>query len=211
LEVFLCLVVRFADRIRLTDSIISNYMKLSKSQKSNLFFLLVIAILIIPQTRKPIQVFLNKGLALISPSLENTEKLTKLPSYNWKLKDEQVHVFDFESAKGKVVFINFWATWCPPCIAEMPSIQELYNDYQDKVVFLFVTTDWYSEINPFLEKNHYTFKVYRPLDNDSGLFEVSSIPRTFLIDKQGNVIIDESGAANWNSEKVRTTIDELLK
>jgi thiol-disulfide isomerase/thioredoxin len=186
-------------------------MKLSKSQISNLFFLLVIAILIIPQTRKPIQVFLNKGLALISPSLENSEKLTKLPSYDWKLKDEQVNVFDFESAKGKVVFINFWATWCPPCIAEMPSIQELYNDYQDKVVFLFVTSDWYSEINPFLEKNHYTFKVYRPLDKDSGLFEVPSIPRTFLIDKNGNVIIDESGAANWNSEKVRTTIDELLK
>ncbi len=186
-------------------------MKFLKSQLSNLIFLLVIAILVIPQTRKPIQVFLNKGLALISPSIENKEKLTKLSSYEWKLKDEQGQVFDFEDAKGKVVFINFWATWCPPCIAEMPSIQKLYNDYEDKVVFLFVTSDPYSEINKFLDKNKYTFKVYREMSKDSKLFEVPSIPRTFLIDKNGNIIIDESGAANWNSEKVRTTIDELLK
>ncbi|MGZ0016426.1 TlpA family protein disulfide reductase [Yeosuana sp. AK3] len=186
-------------------------MKFTKSQISNLFFILVILILIIPQTRKPIQVFLNKGMALISPSVQTSEKAKALKSYDWKLKDENEQVFDFENAKGKVVLINFWATWCPPCIAEMPSMQKLYNDYQDKVVFLFVTTDWYSEINPFLEKNNYTFKVFRPLKNDSGLFNVSSIPRTFLIDKSGNIIIDEEGAANWNSDKVRATIDALLK
>lgn len=186
-------------------------MKLSKSQISNLFFILVIAVLIIPQTRKPIQIFLNKGMALISPSIESKEKITVLKSYDWKLKDEAGHIFDFKQAKGKVVLINFWATWCPPCIAEMPSLQALYNDYQNRVEFLFVTTDWYSEINAFLEKNKYTFKVYRSLNNESELFDVPTIPRTFLIDKEGNIIIDESGAANWNSDKVRTTIDGQLK
>ena len=186
-------------------------MKISKSLLSNLIFLLVIAILVIPQTRQPIQVFLNKGLALISPSIESEKEQTTLKSYDWKLKDEAGTVFDFENAKGKVVLINFWATWCPPCIAEMPSMQALYNDYQDKVVFLFVTGDWYSDINKFLDKHKYTFKVYRPVSSSPSLFDVSSIPRTFLIDKSGNIVIDESGAANWNSEKVRTTIDGLLK
>jgi len=186
-------------------------MKLSKSQKSNLIFLIVIAVLIIPQTRKPIQVFLNKGLALFSPSIESSEKQTTLKSYDWKLKDDQGRVFNFETTKGKVVFINYWATWCPPCIAEMPSMQALYNDYQDKVEFLFVTTDWYSEINPFLEKHNYSFKVYRPAEGYPENFNITTIPRTFLIDKKGNIIIDESGAANWNSAKVRATIDGLLK
>ena len=186
-------------------------MKLSKSQLSNLFFVLVIAILFIPQTRKPIQVFLNRGLALISPSIENKENRATLKSYDWKLKDEDGHIFDFENTKGKVVFMNFWATWCPPCIAEMPNIQELYNDYKDKVVFLFVTSDRYREINAFLDKNNYTFKVYRPLNNESSLFDVPSIPRTFLIDKAGSIVIDKSGASNWNSKKVRTVIDSLLK
>ena len=173
-------------------------------------FVLVVAVLIIPQTRKPIQIFLNKGMALISPSVESKGQLTALKSYNWKLMDETGHVFNFEQIKGKVVLINFWATWCPPCIAEMPGLQKLYNDYHNGIVFLFVTTDRYEVVDEFLKKNAYTFKVYRPL-NGEGPFEVPSIPRTFLIDRKGNIVIDESGAANWNSDKVRTTIDGLLK
>jgi len=186
-------------------------MKLSKSQISNLVFLVVIAILIIPQTRKPIQVFLNKGFALISPSIEKKENQTTLKSYEWKLKDENGNIFDFESVKGKVVFINFWATWCPPCIAEMPSIQNLYTDYKDKVEFLLVTNDPYAEINEFLSKNNYDFKILRPVTFNTSVFDVSTIPRTFLIDKTGKIIIDETGAANWNSDKVRLVIDNLLK
>jgi len=186
-------------------------MKLSKSQISNLVFLVVITILIIPQTRKPIQVFLNKGFALISPSIEKKENQTTLKSYEWKLKDENENIFDFESVKGKVVFINFWATWCPPCIAEMPSIQNLYTDYKDKVEFLLVTNDPYSEINEFLDENNYDFKILRPVTFNTSVFDVSTIPRTFLIDKTGKIIIDETGAANWNSDKVRLVIDNLLK
>jgi thiol-disulfide isomerase/thioredoxin len=110
-----------------------------------------------------------------------------------------------------VVFINFWATWCPPCIAEMPSIQNLYKDYKDKVEFLLVTNDPYSEINEFLSKNNYDFKILRPVTFNKSVFEVSTIPRTFLIDKTGKIIIDETGAANWNSDKVRLVIDNLLK
>lgn len=186
-------------------------MKLSKSQISNLIFLIVIAILVIPQTRKPIQVFLNKGMALISPSIEKNDKQKTLKNYNWKLKDEEGNVYDFEDTKGKVVFVNFWATWCPPCIAEMPSIQKLYDDYNDKIEFLLVTNDPYIEINKFLNENNYSFEIYRPLSFNANLFDVSTIPRTFLIDKTGKIIIDETGAANWNSEKVRNAIDNLLK
>ena len=211
MEVFLCFVVKFVKLYRLIRNLYFILMKLSKSQISNLVFLVVIAILIIPQTRKPIQVFLNKGFALISPSIEKKENQTTLKSYEWKLKDENGNIFDFESVKGKVVFINFWATWCPPCIAEMPSIQNLYTDYKDKVEFLLVTNDPYSEINEFLSKNNYDFKILRPVTFNTSVFDVSTIPRTFLIDKTGKIIIDETGAANWNSDKVRLVIDNLLK
>ena len=127
------------------------------------------------------------------------------------MKDENGNIFDFKSVKGKVVFVNFWATWCPPCIAEMPSIQNLYTDYKDKVEFLLVTNDPYSEINEFLSKNNYDFKILRPVTFNTSVFDVSTIPRTFLIDKTGRIIIDEIGAANWNSDKVRLVIDNLLK
>ena len=186
-------------------------MTISKKTLKNSLFVIAIAVLIIPQARQPIQVFLQKIIAYVKPVTINSEKNTRITNYNWKLTDENNTVFNFEDAKGKVVLINFWATWCPPCIAEMPSLQALYNDYGNKIVFLFVTSDWYREINPFMAKNKYTFKVHRPATDYPAYFNISTIPRTFLIDKNGTVIIDESGAANWNSEKIRNTIDNLLK
>ena len=133
------------------------------------------------------------------------------PAPDFSLVDLRGKTWVLSELKGQVVFINFWATWCPPCIAEMPSIQNLYTDYKDKVEFLLVTNDPYSEINEFLSKNNYDFKILRPVTFNTSVFDVSTIPRTFLIDKTGRIIIDETGAANWNSDKVRLVIDNLLK
>ena len=76
-------------------------MSVLKIKKSNLIFLIVIALLIIPQTRQPIQVLLHKGLALIKSVTVNNEKLTKLDNYKWRLKDENNNIYNFEEAKGK--------------------------------------------------------------------------------------------------------------
>src|SRR5690606_14395552 len=115
-------------------------MKMDKSKIKNLIFLVILAILIIPQTRKPIQILLQKGVMLINkPSIEKKETLVKLTDYNWNLIDGTNTPYDLKDAKGNVILINFWATWCPPCIAEMPSLQKLYNDYNDKITFLFVS------------------------------------------------------------------------
>lgn len=185
-------------------------MALKKPKYKDLIFLVIVALFFIPQTRKPIQVFVNKGLALISPSTINSEKQKAIPSYNLILKDENGTIFNFETTKGKIVLVNFWATWCPPCIAEMPSMQKLYKDYKDKVTFVFVSDESFNVVNPFLEKNNYTFKVYQPVTNYNNIFKVSSIPKTFLINQKGNVIIEKTGAANWNSNSVRNTINSLL-
>jgi len=185
-------------------------MKISKSQRKNLIFLVVIALLIIPQTRKPIQVFLNKGLALFSPSVIDTENRKVLDNYNWQLEGLDGKTFDYSSTKNKVVLINFWATWCAPCIAEMPSLEKLHNDYKDKIIFLFVSNEDKEKVFKFIDKNKYSFNVYKPLTQYPETFNVSSIPRTFLIDKNGNIVIDKTGASNWNSDKVRTVIDQLI-
>jgi thiol-disulfide isomerase/thioredoxin len=185
-------------------------MKISKSQIKNLIFLVAVALLIIPQTRKPIQVFLNKGLALFSPSVIDYEDRKILDTYDWKLEDLEGKAFNFTSTKNKVVLINFWATWCAPCIAEMPSLEKLHNDYKDKIVFLFVSNEGSEKVSKFITKKGYTFDVYKPLTQYPETFNVSSIPRTFLIDKEGNIIIDKTGASNWNSKKVRTVIDQLI-
>ena len=187
------------------------YMRFKKPKLTDILLLAIVAVLIIPQTRKPIQVFINKGFALINPSTISQEKREGLVSYDLKLKDNRGNILNFEDTKGKVILVNFWATWCPPCIAEMPSLQELYNDYQDKIKFVFVSDESFKNITPFLEKNGYTFKVYRPASNYNDIFNVSSIPRTFLIDKTGKIVIDKTGAANWSGESVRNVIDELIQ
>ena len=186
-------------------------MKISKSQRSNIIFLIVIALLIIPQTRQPIQVFLNKGLTLFNPSTVKENEQISLSDYDWKLKNINGDFLNFKDVKGKVVFVNFWATWCPPCIAEMSDIQRLYDDYKDKIEFVFVSNESFEIINTFLNKNGYSMDVYNSLTAYPETFNVTSIPRTFLIDKKGNIVIDKTGAANWNGEKVRETIDGLLK
>ena len=186
-------------------------MKISKKQRKNIIFLVILALLLIPQTRKPIQVFINKGIALFGPSLESEANRVNISDYNWELKEINAQeVVNFQNSKGEVTVINFWATWCPPCIAEMPSLKDLHNDYKDKVDFYFVSNEKPETINAFLEKNDYKFLVHNPMTQYLKEFDVSSIPRTFLIDKQGNIVIDKTGAANWNSEKVRSTIEELL-
>lgn len=167
--------------------------------------------MIIPQTRQPIQIFLQKGLAMISPSVIEGESRVTLTDYDWQLVDENGKPYDFNDAKGKVVLINFWATWCPPCIAEMPSMEKLYKDYNEDVVFLFVSNESQAVISKFKEKNDYEFLVHSSISPSPKLLEASSIPRTFVLDRQGHIVIDKNGAADWNSTSVRELLDDLLR
>lgn len=181
-----------------------------KLKLKDLIYIALVVILLMPQTRKPIQIVFNRGLALFGPSVINKEQQHSLATYNWKLQNANGGVLNFEALKGKVVLVNFWATWCPPCIAEMPSLETLYNNYRGKIEFLFVTDESFNKTSEFLKKKGYSFPVYRPITDYSNIFNVSNIPRTFLIDKNGKIVIDKTGVSNWNSETVRKTIDELL-
>ena len=185
-------------------------MKFSKALIKNVLFFVFIALMIIPQTRKPIQIFIQRGIAKFSPAIENEDDRMSLDTYNWQLLDLKGNIHDFNNSKGKVIVVNFWATWCPPCIAEMPSLHNLYEDYKDRVDFYFVSNEAPDIIKSFLEKNNYNLEVSIPRTKYPMVFDISGIPRTFLIDKQGKIVIDKTGAANWNSEKVRSTIDNLL-
>lgn len=184
---------------------------MKKLNKSNLIFLAVILLLIIPQTRKAIQVFAHKGLTLISSTeIISENKRQALSNYDWKLIDEDGNSFNFTETKGKVIVINFWATWCPPCIAEMPSLQKLYEKYGDNVAFLFVTNDPIDKVESFKLKNDYNFPVYLRRSNAPKELITKSIPRTLLIDKKGNIVIDKNGAVDWFVDDVKNQINKLL-
>ncbi|MEZ4796381.1 MAG: TlpA disulfide reductase family protein [Flavobacteriaceae bacterium] len=185
-------------------------MKFRKPKTSDIIFLVIITLLIIPQTRQPIQIALHSIITKFNPSVIDKEDREKVSYSNWKLKDLNGNELNFADAKGKVVFLNFWATWCPPCIAEFQSIQDLYDDYKEKVVFLLVSDESPEIIKKFLDKKGYDIQIFNPLTSYTEDFKIRSIPRTYIIDKEGYIVVDKKGAANWNSEKIRVQIEELL-
>lgn len=186
-------------------------MKITKSKRNNIVFLLILALLIIPETRQTLQVLLHKGLKYINQSaLIKKEDRISVTHTNWQLKSDANTTLDFRDTEGKVVFINFWATWCPPCIAEMPNLQALYNDYKEKVVFLFVTSDDIETVEKFKTKKEFNFQVFTPLNDVPKELTTRSIPRTFIINRLGEIVVDESRAVDWNSIKIRNQLDQLL-
>lgn len=156
-----------------------------------------------------IKTTVNRVLSF-SPSEIKEEKRETLENYNWNLVNTENQNIDFNKMKGEVVLVNFWATWCPPCIAEMPSLENLYLDYGNKIQFMLVANDDARKVNSFMKDKGYTMPVFYEESTTPALLQSSSIPATYLIDKQGNIVIAKTGSADWNSEKTRKIIDELL-
>ncbi|WP_299104626.1 TlpA disulfide reductase family protein [uncultured Tenacibaculum sp.] len=179
--------------------------KFLKKHYSNILFLLILGLLLFPPTRVH---FIR--LISFSPSIEAKEDQVKLDTYDWNLQGLNTQSTNLKELKGKVVFVSFWATWCPPCVAEMPSIQELHNDYKDKVAFLLVTNENWDVVSKFYNKNAYDFPTYNYLNKVPKQFEHTSIPTTFILNKEGNIVVDKKGPANWNSDKVRKVLDDLI-
>ncbi|NNJ83070.1 MAG: TlpA family protein disulfide reductase, partial [Flavobacteriaceae bacterium] len=94
----------------------------------NLLIVVFVGLLIVPHTSIPIKVFFQK-LFMTSPSEVDASERKKLTSYQWELTGMNGSKIEFSDSKEKVVLLNLWATWCPPCLAELPSMQNLYSTY----------------------------------------------------------------------------------
>jgi peroxiredoxin len=115
--------------------------------------------------------------------------------------------------KGKVVFLNFWATWCPPCQAEMPSMEKLYR-HLEKAGLEFLAVDIQEdtkEVEAFITESSLNFPV--ALDESgrvSRLYGIRNIPTTFIIDKNGMIIASVVGSRDWDSPAVIIAFETLL-
>lgn len=122
---------------------------------------------------------------------------------------------DLQQQKGKVVFINFWATWCPPCLAELPSVNDLYLKVKNNPDIVFLSVDVDNDLpksSRFLQKKGYTFPVYAGrMEGLSSKFFSGSIPTTLVIDKKGFVVFNHINRANYNDDKFMQYIIGLSK
>ncbi|MGB2759784.1 MAG: TlpA disulfide reductase family protein [Maribacter stanieri] len=186
-------------------------MKKRKFKISDIIFVVFIVLLLIPQTRTPIQVAVNKlKVAIWSPTVEDAEDQNQVTPFQYTVVDMEGEAKSISVGKGEVTFISYWATWCPPCIAELPGIQDLYTDYGDKVNFMLLTQEAPEKVQRFITKKGYDLPIYFPQMQAPEVLQENSIPTNYVIDGKGNIIIKETGAADWNSKKVRTLLDDLL-
>ncbi|MCL5287055.1 MAG: TlpA family protein disulfide reductase [Acidobacteria bacterium] len=129
--------------------------------------------------------------------------------YGWKLTALDGRETTLEEHRGKVVFVNVWATWCGPCVAEMRGIQSLYDSAQkDGVAFVLVSEEKPEIVKTFVEKEKYTFPVFTT-QNIPDKFETKGIPATFIVTRQGAIAHKQVGSANWNTDSCRKLLQAL--
>jgi len=117
--------------------------------------------------------------------------------------------------KGKVVFLNVWATWCGPCREEMPSMETLFDELKTNKDFVMLAvsqdTKGKSVVVPYVQKNGYHFKILLDPENKVGdSYGVSGVPETFIIDRKGRIVAHHMGAFDWSRPDVKEALQQLL-
>lgn len=127
-------------------------------------------------------------------------KIQTLPSFT--MRDISGKLIDIRSFKGRKVFVNLWASWCPPCRAEIPSIEKLSSRIsQDKVVFVMLSLDdSFNKAKDFKQESNLQLPVYFPAGDLPSIFNLESIPATFIFNEKGELIKENIGADDYDTD-----------
>ena len=153
--------------------------------------------------------FYNPKIPVIKPG----EKLMPAPALIVQTIDGKT--IGLQQQKGKVVFINFWATWCPPCRAEMPSVNDFYEKVKNDSNIVFLSIDVDNRLNnssAFMKNSGYQIPVYGGnLDGLPAAFYSGTIPTTLVIDKHGLVVFNHTGKASYDDDEFARFVTGLTK
>ncbi len=151
---------------------------------------------------------------LVNSLSEQTEKATPEnppADFNLNLQDANGKLVSLRDFKGKVIFLNFWATWCPPCIAEMPDINNLYKETnKDNYVFLMVSMDDdFKTAKAFQQKKGYSFPIYRMNGPLPEMYNSGNLPTTYLINSKGELSLTHIGIGDYSSKDFKDYFENL--
>jgi thiol-disulfide isomerase/thioredoxin len=185
------------------------------SKFSDIVFILFLLMMLLPVPRKYIMASVNRLKAMVIQPKLSKRILGTLENqdYEWEIMSMDGKIYHLSDFRGKIVFVNFWATWCGPCLGELPEIEKLYDNFKgiDSFKVLLVSTEKISVIKDFLKRKGYDFPVYKAMSNIPRALYSNSIPASFLIDKRGNIVMREIGATHWGGEKMRQEVEKMLK
>ena len=132
---------------------------------------------------------------------------------DFSLIDSNGKNISISSLRGKVVFINFWATWCQPCVQEMPSINELKASSKDNDEIVFLTIDVDADLpksKAYMDSKHFTLPVYAATTAIPRVFYYHSIPTSTILAKNGDMVWHVEGGKDYTSPEIRKMLTDLI-
>ncbi len=154
----------------------------------------------------------DTGSHLTQPKLL-TSAIIPNSQFELTFKDQNGSIVTLTQLRGKVVFLNFWATWCLPCLAEMPSIHKLYSHFKNNkdIVFIMLDADSnFEKSNAYMDRKKYEMPIYHLTGKVSDQIFSGALPTTIVFDKQGRISFKHQGFAKYNSKTFIKFIDQLI-
>jgi thiol-disulfide isomerase/thioredoxin len=174
--------------------------------------LAVLAVLHATGTLVHVQAFLQRGLlatGIFSADILPESGRTPLPP-GISFLDADGRSLQLDDLRGEVLFVNLWASWCAPCLAEMPAIDRLYATHGGRVRFFLVTLDEDPELGfGHAARSGFSFPVYRPESAIPRPVYGGVLPTTLVVDAEGRIAVRHEGMARYDSRGFRAILDEL--
>ena len=154
---------------------------------------------------------MDATMTIPAPHMPAVDRLTVhgQADYAWKLSTLDGEAVALESYRGKTVLLNHWATWCGPCVAELPSLVALHESIdRDDIAIVLVSMEDAGTVRSFLDQKGFSLPTYVAADLPT-VFESRGIPATFIFNSEGTVVFSHIGAANWDSDDCRDFLSAI--
>lgn len=181
-------------------------------KKQTVYTLLIIAVVLsffVTPLGDYSKIELNRIFAS-SPTIIDVKQGGQVDDYQWRLKDENWNFINFEKSKGKVVFINFWASWHLPSRAQFKDIVQLYEQYNGQIEFYLITNEERAPVEEFLAKNKYDIPITYQIIGDPSPIKLLDPPGSYILDKNGMIRVHQNDITDWNNTTVKSLLDQLL-
>lgn len=178
--------------------------RIKKTTVEWIVLVVLILVLMVPSWRFTIASIIQRGIlktGLLKAQPSFYESYLKVEDFNVSLQDATGQMHSLSEWEGKVLFINIWASWCAPCVAEMGDIEKLYKQLGEnsnlQFVMISIDKDW-NKARSFVQKRGYSFPIFRLITPLPEVLQSNSIPSTYVISSQGRLVLKKQGMASYS-------------